>query len=88
MTLTVNQILGQNIERHAAACGLTLPALATRLCLTPISFSRLRRGHGRFIDPELLLELCTLFECTPNDLLLPAPGPTAPTLLEILDDDN
>lgn len=42
--------------------------------VSPHAVTNLRRTRGRWIDPELLAGLLDLFDCTPNDLLLPQPG--------------
>jgi len=44
------------------------------LGVTANTLRRVRQKRNRYIDPELLAALIDVFECTPNDLLLPQAG--------------
>lgn len=45
------------------------------LVISPSSVSRLVYKQPQQINPALLLALCEVLACTPNDLLMPAKGP-------------
>lgn len=67
-------VFARNIEHRACMRGWQTPRLATELGVTLNTLNRIRFGRSRFIDPEVLLGLLEIFECEPNDLLLPQPG--------------
>lgn len=67
-------IYARNVEHRAFMRGWQAPRLATELGVTLNTVNRLRFGRSRFIDPEVLAGLLELFNCAPDDLLLPQPG--------------
>lgn len=78
LTLTATQlaaIYGRNLELAMTRADMTSAQLAEEVGATTDIINRVRRNpKGRFIDPELLLKFCELFDCEVLDLLLPQPG--------------
>ena len=68
------RVYARNVEIFMCRRNLTPTHLAHQLSASPHALANLRFHRGRWIDPELLVELLQLFECEPNDLLLPQPG--------------
>lgn len=69
----LTKVLARNVEYLAFCRGWTRPQLTDALGISPHVMSRLRRAEGRFIDAELLESCLRVFDCTPNDLLIPHP---------------
>ena len=67
-------VYARNVEHCAFKRGWSHAYLATRLGVTAHTLNRIRYGRGRYLDPEVLAAMFELFECEPNDLLLPQPG--------------
>ena len=63
----------RNMEWFAFARGWDHVRLATELGITMNTLNRLRFGRARYIDPEMFDASCEVFNCQPNDLLLPQP---------------
>lgn len=68
------RVYARNVEIWMCRRNLTPTHLVRELGVSPHAVNNLRFHRGRWIDPELLVELLELFNCTPNDLLLPQPG--------------
>lgn len=68
------RIYARNIELLAVKRGIPAHALAGELGLTANTLNRIRFARSRYLDPEVFVGLLDLFECEPNDLLLPQPG--------------
>ena len=68
------RIYARNIELLAVKRGIPSHALARKLGLTANTLNRIRFARSRYLDPEVFVALLGLFECEPNDLLLPQPG--------------
>ena len=66
-------VYARNVEHFAFKRGWSHSQLAIRLGVTPYALNRVRYGRGRWIDPEIFTAALVLFDCTPNDLLLPQP---------------
>jgi DNA-binding Xre family transcriptional regulator len=62
-------IYGRNIQLQMTKHNLSTSEVAAQLCITPVTFNRIRTGRMRQIDPDLLYQLKTIFNCTANDLL-------------------
>jgi DNA-binding Xre family transcriptional regulator len=76
-TLTPDAMLrvySRNIEILAIKRGWNTARVAAVLGVTANTLRRVRQKRNRYIDPELLAALIDVFECTPNDLLLPQAG--------------
>jgi DNA-binding Xre family transcriptional regulator len=67
-------VYARNVELHAFKRGWSHKFLATRLGITPYSLTRIRYGRGRYLDAEVFASMLEIFDCQPNDLLLPQPG--------------
>lgn len=67
-------VYARNVDHRLFMRGWLAPDLARALGVTITTVNRLRLGRARFIDPEVFTQLLELFECAPNDLLLPQPG--------------
>jgi DNA-binding Xre family transcriptional regulator len=67
-------IFARNVQHYAFKRGWSSAQLAARLGITPHTMNRIRYGRGRYLDPEIMAEMFLLFQCEPNDLLLPQPG--------------
>jgi DNA-binding Xre family transcriptional regulator len=70
----LTRVYARNIEHIAVMRGIPTSSLATELGLTANTMNRIRFARSRYLDPEVLVALLDLFECEPNDLLLPQPG--------------
>lgn len=68
------RIYARNIELLAFKRGWTQETLATRLGVSTNTLIRIRRHQAKYIDPDVLLALMDVFDCTPNDILLPEEG--------------
>lgn len=68
------RIYARNIELLAVKRGIPSHALASKLGLTANTLNRIRFARSRYLDPEVFVALLDIFECEPNDLLLPQPG--------------
>lgn len=64
----------RNVEILACKRGWTFARLARELSVSDDVLHRLRYYRGRYIDPDLFVSILELFNCEPNDLLLPQPG--------------
>jgi len=64
-------IYGRNIEMYTFKRGWSVHRLADELNCTVATLTRIRKCHNYLIDPELLSSLLRVFNCSPNDLLLP-----------------
>jgi DNA-binding Xre family transcriptional regulator len=67
-------IYARNVEHCAFKRGWPAGRLASELGVTMNSLNRIRFARSRYIDPEVFSALIELFECEPNDLLMPQPG--------------
>jgi len=67
-------IYARNVEHCAFKRGWSAPKLATELGVTLNTLNRIRFARSRYLDPEVFVALLDIFECEPNDLLLPQPG--------------
>lgn len=65
------RVFARNVDLLAFKRGLTRRELAEQLHTTPYILSRVLNAQNRHLDPELVSTLLALFDCTPNDLLLP-----------------
>ena len=75
--LTPEEILrvySRNIDILAFKRGWNTTRVAAALGVTANTLRRVRQKRNHYIDPELLAALLDVFECTPNDLLLPQAG--------------
>lgn len=68
------RIYARNLELLAFKRGWDPTQTASMLGVSADSFRRLRAGKSRFICADLLNAALELFDCSPNDLLLPQPG--------------
>jgi DNA-binding Xre family transcriptional regulator len=68
------RVYARNIDLLAYKRGWSTELLAKRLALSPNTLIRIRRHQSKYIDPEVLLALMDVFDCTPNDILLPQEG--------------
>lgn len=75
-------VYARNVDHRLFMRGWLPPRLAAELGVTINTVNRLRCGRSRFIDPEVFTCLLELFDCEPNDLLLPQPGLDYSTLYE------
>lgn len=66
-------IYGRNIEIFAFKRGWSMRHLADEAGCTVATLTRVRMRHNKTIDPELLASLLSIFNCRPDDLLLPHP---------------
>lgn len=73
---TLNKILGENIRKNRKEFSMNQEELGRAVTLSRVSIVNIEAGRQQ---PPLdkLMEFCTLFSCTPNDLL-PAVGPSKP----------
>lgn len=74
MTYTPHPLLAiysRNVQYYAFKRGWTKARLITELGTSVNTINRIYTGTGRYIDPELFAALLELFDCEPNDLLLP-----------------
>lgn len=68
-------VYGRNIDLAMARKDMTPADVAAECGITSDALGRIRRNtRGRFIDPEILLRLTEIFECSIEELLLPAAG--------------
>lgn len=67
-------VYGRNIDFQLFKRNWSPTKICKTINISESALTRLRHGRARYIDPEVLLSLLRLFECTPNDLLLPHPG--------------
>lgn len=67
-------IYARNVEHCAFKRGWQAPVLANKLGVTLNTLNRIRFARSRYLDPEVFVALLEVFECEPNDLLLPQPG--------------
>lgn len=70
---TLLEIYARNVDYLAFKRGWTKQQLADELGVSPYTMSRLRMAKGRFIDADLFQAICRVFDCFPNDLLIPYP---------------
>jgi DNA-binding Xre family transcriptional regulator len=70
---TLLEIYARNVEYQTFKRGWSRIRLATELGVSPYVLSRLHQAQGRFIDADLFHSLIQVFDCFPNDLLLPHP---------------
>ena len=63
----------RNLEWYCFERGWSNERLAEQLGVSKNTLNRLRFGRCRYIDPEILVSSCEIFELTPNDLLLTKP---------------
>ena len=68
------RVYSRNIEILAFKRGWNTARVAAALGVTANTLRRVRQKRSRYSDPELLAALIDVFECTPNDLLLPQAG--------------
>ncbi len=68
------RVYSRNSEILAIKRGWNTARVAAVLGVTANTLRRVRQKRNRYIDPELLAALIDVFECTPNDLLLPQAG--------------
>lgn len=74
--LTVKQIFGQNIRENRKKFGLTQQELADAVKMDRVSIVNIERGvHATTIDK--IVEICSVLQCSPNDLLPPIPKSSA-----------
>lgn len=66
-------IYARNIEVCAFKRGWSMRHLAEEAGCTVATLTRVRMRHNKMIDPELLASLLSVFDCRPDDLLLPHP---------------
>jgi len=66
-------IFARNLELQAFRKGWTSQQLIKELDITQNAYNRIRQNRSRYLDPEILESAIELFDCTPNDLLLPQP---------------
>lgn len=71
MSHRLMRVLARNLDYQLFLRNWTAQHLATELGLDARTVSRLRSARVSRIDPELFQALCDVFDCTPNDLLLP-----------------
>lgn len=70
--LTVNQTFGQNLKTHRKKFNLTQEELAKATGMNRISIVNIERGiHATTLEKIVLI--CSILQCTPNDLLPPIP---------------
>ena len=67
--MSLIQVYARNVQIHMSRMNLTSSQVAASLCVTPVTFSRIRNGRIRMIDPAILTGLKNLFNCSANDLL-------------------
>lgn len=65
--------LWRNLEWLSFERGWGHDELREELGITKNTLNRLRFGRSRYIDPEILMSACEVFELTPNDLLFSKP---------------
>lgn len=68
------KVFARNIQLEGFKKGWDSSRIAQELGISANSFRRLRAGTNRYICGDLLQSVMTLFNCTPNDLLLPHDG--------------
>lgn len=73
MTASLLTIYSRNVDYLAFKRGWSRSTLAQKLGVSSYVVGRLHRAEGRFIDADLLEALLNVFDCFPNDLLIPYP---------------
>jgi DNA-binding Xre family transcriptional regulator len=68
------RIYARNLEILLVKAGITHVELAKRLGLSANAMNRIRFVRNAYLDPDVLFAFTRVFDCTPNDLLLPQPG--------------
>jgi DNA-binding Xre family transcriptional regulator len=68
------RIYARNIELLGFKRGWDSTRLASELGISTNTFRRLRSGVNRYICTDLFRTVLKLFDCSPNDLLLPQDG--------------
>lgn len=66
-------VYARNLEHQAFKRGWSSALVAQKLGVTMNTYNRIRFAQGRYIDPEVFEACLKLFECSPNDLLIPQP---------------
>lgn len=67
-------VYARNIDLLLFKRGWSLSRLAREAGVTVPTLTRVRLRHNKYIDPELFEALLRVFDCNPDELLLPHPG--------------
>lgn len=75
-------VYARNIDLMLFKRGWSLSRLAKEVGITVPTLTRVRLRHNKYIDPELFSSLLRVFDCRPDDLLLPHPDVDYSTAFE------
>lgn len=67
LSMRISELVGKNLKQARKDKGLTQREVATKLAMTQQQYSRFENGVFE-LNYSQILELCSLFDITPNEL--------------------